>query len=285
MQSSRRKILFSVDLEEFDIPEEHGTRLPLDTKLSVSLEGMCNLQCLMQQHQATATLFTTAFWASQHTDYVRELAQQHEIASHTFYHDRFEPGDLQRSRKLLSDISGQDVQGLRMPLMQDIDHKAVKDAGYTYDSSLHPTWIPGRYNHLRSPRQLFHNKEGLWILPASVTPVLRIPVFWLALKNLPLSIYKSLCRQILAKDGYVVLYVHPWEFTDLSRFKLPLLTRRIDGPALTDRLGQLFRYLQDQGASFETHGRFIAGQRTDMDHPHTDSTEHITARPRPLQER
>ncbi len=51
--------MFSVDLEEFDIPEEHGTRLPLDTKLSVSLEGMRNLQCLMQQHQATATLFTT----------------------------------------------------------------------------------------------------------------------------------------------------------------------------------------------------------------------------------
>lgn len=261
MQSSRRKILFSVDLEEFDIPEEHGTRLPLDTKLAVSLEGMRNLDNLMQQHQATATLFTTAFWASHHTDYVRELAQRHEIASHTFYHDRFEPGDLERSRTLLSDISGQEIQGLRMPLMQTVDLKAVKEAGYIYDSSLHPTWIPGRYNNLNSPRKLFYHKEGLWILPASVTPVLRIPVFWLALKNLPLALYKSLCRQILEKDGYIVLYVHPWEFTDLSRFKLPLITRRIDGAALTDRLGHLFGYLQKQGAVFETHAGLVATQQ------------------------
>ncbi len=170
MKSNSRKILFSIDLEEFDIPEEHGTSLPLATKLQVSLEGMQQLELLLQKHNATATLFTTAFWASQHREYVRDLAQQHEIASHTFFHDRFAPEDLKTSRDVLSRISGQAVNGLRMPLMQNIDHKAVKEAGYTYDSSLHPTWLPGRYNHLRSPRKVFHNKEGLWILPASVTP-------------------------------------------------------------------------------------------------------------------
>lgn len=261
MKNSPRKILFSIDLEEFDIPEEHGARLPLATKLAVSLEGMQQLQKLMQQHDATATLFTTAFWASQHPDYVFELAQHHEIASHTFYHDRFLPEDLKNSRTVLSQISGQAVQGLRMPLMQDIDHRAVKDAGYIYDSSLHPTWLPGRYNHLRSPRKVFHNEEGLWILPASVTPVLRIPVFWLMLKNLPFYFYKKLCQQILNSDGYIVLYVHPWEFTDLSNYKLPRITKRIDGKVLNSRLNHLFSYLKDTGATFETHGNFIAAQQ------------------------
>lgn len=261
MKSNPRKILFSIDLEEFDLPEEYGVGIDLDTKLAVSLEGMRRLQSLMQQHQATSTLFTTAFWAQQHQDYIRQLAQQHEIASHTFYHDRFTPEDLKSSRAVLSAISGQDIKGLRMPLMQDIDHKAVKDAGYTYDSSLHPTWLPGRYNHLRSPRKLFHNKEGLWILPASVTPVLRIPVFWLSLKNLPFYLYKSLCRRILNSDGYIVLYVHPWEFTDLSRYRLPLITRRIDGAELCSRLGHLFTFLSNIGATFETHGNFVAAQQ------------------------
>lgn len=266
MINSPRKILFSIDLEEFDIPEEHGISLPLETKLAVSLEGMRQLQILLHKHEATATLFTTAFWASQHSNYIRELAQQHEIASHTFYHDRFVTEDLKRSRDLLTRISGREVTGLRMPQMQNIDHKAVKDAGYTYDASLHPTWLPGRYNNLRSPRKVFHNKEGLWILPASVTPVLRIPVFWLMLKNLPFYFYKKLCQQILSSDGYIVLYVHPWEFTDLRRYKLPLLTKRIDGKALNSRLDQLFCYLKSTGAEFDTHGNFIAAQQTILTH-------------------
>ncbi len=92
-------------------------------------------------------------------------------------------------------------------------------------------------------------------------PVLRIPVFWLMLKNLPFYFYKSLCRQILNNDGYIVLYVHPWEFTDLSRYKLPLFTRRIDGRELNTRLDHLFCYLKSINAEFDTHGNFIAAQQ------------------------
>ncbi len=259
MKKNPGKILFSIDLEEFDIPEEYGKLLPLATKLEVSLEGMRSLEALMDKYDITSTIFTTAFWAQHHPDYMRTLAARHEIASHTFYHNKFCTEDLRTSRQVLSSICNKEITGLRMPLMQDIDHDAVAAAGYTYDSSLHPTLLPGRYNHFKAQRTL-HRKDNLWILPASVTPVWRIPVFWLTLKNLPLGWYKRLCRNILQQDGYLVLYVHPWEFTDLSLYALPPLIKRKDGAHLLHRLEQVFSFFRQEGCSFATHEMLVKEQ-------------------------
>ncbi len=255
MAPVQKKILFSVDLEEFDIPEEYGHTVALEQKLQVSMEGMQRVQAIMEKHNVAATIFTTAFWATHFPAYVKQLAQQHEIASHTYYHNKFAIEDLATSRQVLSEISGQEVAGLRMPRMEDISRAAVKEAGYLYDSSLHPTWIPGRYNHFDKPRILFHN-EGIWELPASVTPVMRIPVFWLAFKNFPAGFYNMLCKRIMNHDGYVVMYVHPWEFTDLSAQPLPKMVKRVDGEALLNRLDRLFTYL-GKHASFSTHKSLI----------------------------
>lgn len=256
MKDSPGKILFSIDLEEFDIPEEYGQHIPLQTKMEVSLEGMKSLEKLMEKNGVTSTIFSTAFWAQHHADYVRRLATSHEIASHTYYHDRLEPGDLAKSRSVLTTITGKEIAGVRMPLMQDIDPAEVSAAGYLYDSSLHPTWMPGRYNHLRSNRTV-HRVGNLWVLPASVTPVARFPVFWLTFKNMPGRIYKRMCKIILRKDGYLVFYVHPWEFSDLTHYKLPAMIKRRSGQELLDRLDQLLAYFRKEGYTFETHEQFI----------------------------
>jgi peptidoglycan/xylan/chitin deacetylase (PgdA/CDA1 family) len=256
MEHNSGKILFSIDLEEFDIPEEYGQFLSLQSKLEVSLRGMESLEQVMEKYAVTSTIFSTAFWAEHHPDYVRHLSDKHEIASHTYYHNHFETKDLVNSRTVLSAITGKDIVGIRMPLMQDIDNENVSAAGYLYDSSLNPTWLPGRYNHIKSNRTL-HKRNNLWILPASVTPVARIPVFWLTFKNLPFHVYVRMCESILRKDGYIVFYFHPWEFTDLSKFKLPAMVKRNDGEKLLSKLDKLFSYFCSKGYTFDCHRNFI----------------------------
>lgn len=255
MAGAEKKILFSIDLEEFDLPEEYGYTLPVEEKLQVSLPGMQALDAIMDKHHVTATIFTTAFWASHYKDYMRLLAAKHEIASHTYYHNSFKTEDLAASRIALSEITGQEVTGLRMPRMRYVDPADVAAAGYTYDSSLNPTWLPGRYNHFDKPRTL-HKNEHVWEMPSSVTPILRIPIFWLALKNFPLGFYKMLCNRILNHDGYILFYVHPWEFVDLSKYNVPAMTKRIDGVQLQDRVDKLFIHLNKR-ASFTTHKEYL----------------------------
>jgi hypothetical protein len=143
-----------------------------------------------------------------------------------------------------------------MPRMQQVGKLAIGAADYIYDSSLNPTWIPGRYNHLKSSRIMFE-EGGVKEIPASVSPNLRIPLFWLAFKNLPLSVYTSLAVKTLKRDGYLNIYFHPWEFTNLKEFKIPAYTKKDSGLNLIVKLHKLVRVLRAEG-EFKTFTQFLS---------------------------
>ena len=102
-------------------------------------------------------------------------------------------GNLQRLHQLALEAKGADL--LVVPEMfltgYNIGVDAVSVAGYCYDASIHPTWLPGRYNNLHLPKTSYFDNELLRI-PASVSPTLRIPLFWLSFKNFPFEYYKKL---------------------------------------------------------------------------------------------
>ena len=254
-QQGRRDILFTVDVEEFDTALEFGHDIPLSEQVAVSTRGLTLLAERFDTVGARTTLFTTANYALHETALIRRLSQKHEIASHGYYHTTFEPADLLKSRLALEELLNQPVTGFRRARMGFVDPNDLQQAGYQYNSSLHPTWLPGRYNHWGEPRHPFQ-EMGVWQIPASVTPRLRLPLFWLSLKNFPFAFYKQLCRQTLQTDGFLNLYVHPWEFTDLSAYeKIPTYVRRHSKDQLLDRVENLLRYLKPLG-EFTTMGEF-----------------------------
>lgn len=248
---SERCILLGFDLEEFDMPLEYNRAISFDDQLRYSDEGMAAIMPVIDAQNIITTFFTTANYALQRKTLISQLSQTHEIASHTYYHSQFQEGDLLKSKKVLEQITGQPVMGLRMPRMRHVSVEAIKSAGYFYDSSIHPTWLPGRYNNLDKPRTLYM-ENGLLRLPASVSPTFRIPLFWLSFKNLPFAFYKQLALQTLRKDGVLCLYYHPWEFTNLAPSGIPIYTRTIDGEMFTERLEKLIKVLKKEGDFIKT---------------------------------
>ena len=244
----KRQVLLSFDVEEFDMPLEYQFNIPVDEQMRIGIEGLNAITPILET--VPSTLFTTANFANHYPERISKLALSHEIASHTFYHTAYETADLLKSRLRLEEISGQKITGLRMPRMRPVLMEDVKAAGYTYDSSINPTWLPGRYNNFHLPRTVY-TENGIKRIPASVSPGIRIPLFWLSFKNMPYALYLKLCRQTIAKDGYICLYFHPWEFTPIEQFGLPGYTRRWCGPALVERLLQLVKDLS-KDAEFAT---------------------------------
>jgi peptidoglycan/xylan/chitin deacetylase (PgdA/CDA1 family) len=247
-----KKIFLTFDLEEFDIAEEYGAKLDLATKIHTSYIGMERILALLKKYDAKATIFCTAFYAENAPEQLRRIAADgHEIASHGYYHDRFEEADLLKSRVKLAEITGKSVVGFRMARMAAVDNQAIETAGYLYDSSLNPTWLPGRYNYLDKPRTTFSVLKHLQIIPASVTPLFRVPLFWLSFKNFPLFLYKKMVAKTLKADGYVNLYFHPWEFNSLKEFDLPSYVKRVDDLVLLNKLERFIVYFKDK-AEFVT---------------------------------
>ncbi len=241
-----RYILLSFDVEEFDIPLEYNCPIDIAQQMQIGKIGLDKILPVVDAFNIATTMFTTANFAIHFPDAVKAMAAKHEIASHTFYHTTFANEDLLNSKLKLEEITGKSVMGIRMPRMRKVEMSEVKIAGYTYDSSINPTWIPGRYNNTQLPRTVYFD-EGILRLPASVTPNLRLPLFWLAFKNYPYSVFKNLVLQTLKKDGYVCLYFHPWEFTEIHEYNLPNYVKRYCGKVLQDRLAKLIKDLQPFG--------------------------------------
>ncbi|WP_205508265.1 polysaccharide deacetylase family protein [Longitalea arenae] len=244
--SRQRYILMSFDVEEFDMPLEYGQNLTLEEQMETGFKGLEATMPVISGADVSCTFFTTANFASWYPASIQQLVHKHEVASHTFYHSHYKTEDLLQSRLTLESITGQPVYGLRMPRLKKVPMEHVIEAGYSYDSSVNPTWIPGRYNDLSLPRTVYYDKNMLRI-PATVSPRMRIPLFWLAFKNMPYSFFKYLAIQSLRKDGYLCLYFHPWEFIDIWEFKLPGYAKRWSGEKLQQRLYRLIKDLQAEG--------------------------------------
>jgi peptidoglycan/xylan/chitin deacetylase (PgdA/CDA1 family) len=239
-------IAISFDVEEFDLPLEYRQALYMDEQLAVGMRGLDAIRPVLDDPRVRSTLFTTAFFAGHFKETIHDLAGRHEIASHSFHHSSFVKEDLLASRLALEAITGKPVTGLRMPRMRLVAPDLVAAAGYRYDSSLNPTWVPGRYDH-RGASRLPVARKGIVEVPASVTPRWRIPLFWLAFKNLPYSVFLRMARRTLREDGHLALYFHPWEFTDLSAYKLPAYVTRGDGGGLLRKLRRLVYDLSGEG--------------------------------------
>lgn len=255
---AKRSVMLTFDLEEFDIPEEFGQKVSHEEQMEVTATGTERLLQLLDNLDIRVTFFTTGYYAQQNPELIQRIAAKHEIASHALYHNPFRPleeGDFAESRQILESISGQKVTGFRMPRLQPFPIRLLTEAGYGYDSSINPTYLPGRYNLLhKSP--LPYKEDGIIELPCSTTPLIRFPLFWLAFKNIPISLYSGMCNYTLKKRDNLMLYFHPWEFADISEYKLPGYIKKNNGEQLTEKLRVLINYLTKREANFITCREF-----------------------------
>ncbi|WP_353148283.1 polysaccharide deacetylase family protein [Flavobacterium sp.] len=253
-------ILLSFDIEEFDMPFEYGRNISFENQIAVSEKGTEIILNLLQKHQIKATFFSTVVFAEKVPHLIKRISNEgHELASHTYYHSNFEVAHLKQSKDALEALSNLEVVGFRMPRMYPVDEREIEKAGYLYNSSINPTFLPGRYNHLDKPRTYF-KLHNVWQIPVSVSPLIRFPLFWLSFHNLPLSIYKFIAKWTYKNDGYLNIYFHPWEFTPLNNkaiYNFPKYISKNSGEAMKERLNSFIETMKEKKYIFGTFKEFL----------------------------
>ncbi|QIG88364.1 polysaccharide deacetylase family protein [Chryseobacterium sp. POL2] len=252
-------ILLSFDIEEFDMPLEYDGQISLEQQLQISRTGTIAILDVLKKYNAKATFFSTVIFAESNQDIIHRLLEEgHELASHTWFHSDFKNEHLKSSRERLSELFDTEVIGLRMPRMSPVDETEVKTAGYVYNSSINPIFLPGRYNNLGVSKSYFKLKEVIQI-PASVSPIFRIPLFWLSFHNFPTFLYRYLAKRSWKDNGYLNIYFHPWEFADIknSEFKLPNFTTKNTGQDMIARFDTFLEWLVKNKQKFCTIKEFV----------------------------
>jgi len=254
-----KTVLLSFDIEEFDMPLEYGASISLSEQIQISTEGTRTVLDILKEHEIKATFFSTVVFAVNTTDMlIRIKSEGHEIASHGFYHSSFKNEDLLESKTKLEELNGGIVTGFRMPRMMAVSNEEIQKAGYLYNSSMNPTYLPGKYNNLLKPRSKFTESSVIQI-PASVTPLIRFPLFWLSFHHLPPWLYKLACQLTIYNDHYLNIYFHPWEFTDLTKdkYRLPQLISKNSGMKMIRRFNEWIIWMKKQGYTFSTITNFL----------------------------
>jgi len=251
------KVLLSFDVEEFDLPREHGGKITVKRGAGISSEGLEKILDVLFMEQVEATFFCTVNFAKEQPELVQRIIDDgHELACHGVDHYKPEALDAKRCKKYLEGHFGVKAVGWRQPRMQKIDYDKLAEWGYLYDSSVNPAFIPGRYNNLRVSRKPYligKIKE----IPTSVATFMRVPLFWLALHLFPLGLYVRMAKMSIKKTGYFATYFHPWEFANLSDFKeVPFYIKKNSGDKLVERLTKVIKELKKTGYSFEKYSSF-----------------------------
>ena len=253
-------ILLSFDTEEFDVPREHGVEFSLEEGMKVSVYGTKRILDILKANDVKATFFCTSNFAQNAPDVMRRIQSEgHEIACHGCDHWQPKASDVKTSKEIIEGLMNIKCYGYRQPRMFPVSDADIRANGYEYNSSLNPAFIPGRYMHLTTPRTWFM-KDGVMQIPASVSPWLRIPLFWLALHNFPEWLYYMLVKRVLCHDGYFDTYFHPWEFFELKEhpeFKMPFIIKNNSGRQMQQRLDRLIKKLKSRGEEFVTYHEFV----------------------------
>lgn len=195
-----------------------------EDRVEANLERLVEL---FDARGAHATFFFLGEVAERFPSLVRRVAHAgHEIASHGYHHLRLSQllshefrADVQRSIRVLEDITGRAVGGYRAPCFSikagvrwPLD--VLQDLGVTYDSSLLAIDRPPGLE-LVCPRRIFRHHNGLWEVPVGV---LRFLFFWhlplasgAGLRLVPPFLWRRSLERFERDIGAGVFYLHPWE--------------------------------------------------------------------------
>lgn len=240
MEVKIKTILLTFDIEEFDLPLEFGKKISDEKQFNVSKNGTEIILELLERNNIQATFFISAKFAKQYPELIERISTNHEIGLHCLEHkDNYSEMNekeayerIKKGKEIIEKIINKRIVGYRAPRFQPPHYEILNKAGILYDSSLHPTFIPGRYNNFFSKRKVFL-KNDVKVLPLSVSPILRLPLFWLAFRNLPLFYSKYITNR---NKDYACLVFHPWEFVSIENINLPKLIKRNTGERLIKKL-------------------------------------------------
>jgi len=229
----RRPAVLSIDVELFDQTPAYRLASGTADRDDVGLAGLDFFRETLSERGASSTCFVVSSLVDRCPDAVESLADAgFEIASHTHSHrllSALDAGErreeLATSKERLESLTGAAVEGFRAPAF-DItdDHFDLLSAtGYRYDSSIVasraiPGWYGGEYDLDRPAPATAVDPDApadVAEIPASVMPGLRLPLTGTWLRFFGVR-YTVLGMELLARRGITpVLYVHPWELSDL----------------------------------------------------------------------
>jgi len=223
--------MITVDLEDWFQVENLRPLFPEETWDSCELRverSVFRLLELFHSFDVEATFFVLGWVARRRRGLIGEIARLgHEVASHGYSHrlcsELARPAlrsDIEMSRSLLGDITGDPPRGYRAPnfsITKDLVG-ILAELDFTYDSSYNSSGLNSRHGRVGNLRPadtgLLDLGNGVIELPVSNLRLAGRIVPWGGggyFRFWPTALFEHGVARILQSEGHYVFYCHPWE--------------------------------------------------------------------------
>jgi len=270
-----KKAVLTLDVEDW-YHLDYFDRRECNTSNSL-LDGVDVYLELLESLSVPSSFFVLGEIAERRIQFYKDLVRAgHDVGSHGWNHvrpmamsiDEFR-ADLQRSLNLMKEINGERGFGYRAPCFS-LDRERldiVKDSGFAYDSSRiefgnHPLYGSIDMNGYDKLSDAVYRSGEFMEFEATTVSVLgkNIPISGGGyLRLFPWLLMKTLVSQYLKKNDLYVLYIHPFELSQLEVPALPKSTsiltkfRYSHGRnGVVDKITRLVDLLRSNGYSFTT---------------------------------
>lgn len=145
-----------------------------------NVKGHRALRELLDRFEAPLSAFVQTSILSEYEKalpVLQSLATEVHSHSHTHASEGFDSRyELETSLGVLEKTFRQDQYGYRAPFgkLYDGDIDLIQSLGYAFDSSVFPSFRPGKFNHLRASIEPTRWSNGLLELPFGVLPQVRL---------------------------------------------------------------------------------------------------------------
>ena len=230
--------MLTCDFEEFNLPIDFGKTISEKLMLSKSCEGIERFIDVIKKYPVKISFFVTPKMSEVSIELLRKLVKEgHEIGFHGSI-NQINSDNVTRVINDLRYLKEEMEKKIKIKIYGFRNHKliilpayVIKEAGFVYDNTCHPTYVPTRYFNLFRSRNMRYI-EGIINIPTSVSPILRLPFSWIWFRNLGLNYVKLCTRAVFLTQDYVNIYLHSWDFAyfnDNSISNLPYLIKRNTG--------------------------------------------------------
>ena len=270
-----KKAVLSLDVEDW-YHLDYFDRSECDVNNSL-LDGLDVYVDFLKSMSLPSSFFVLGEIAESRINLFKDLVKSgHDVGSHGWNHirpmtlgiDEFR-ADLQRSRDVMKEINGERGFGYRAPCFS-LDRERldiVRDSGFAYDSSRidfgnHPLYGSIDMHGYEKLSEAVYRRGEFMEFEATTLSVLgkNIPISGGGyLRLFPWLLMKTLVSQYLKKNDLFVLYVHPFELSQLQVPAVPKSTSPLTKfryshgrKRVVDKITRLVDLLRSNGYSFST---------------------------------
>ena len=237
-------ILLTFNIANIEADAKKNHMFSWEERLKITEDNTKIIIQNLEIHEIKATFFVETRLFQPLKNLIKAISSKgHEVA---FFNKNSSVNEIEDNKKFIQEVLEKQVRGIRQK-----DHftsiNEIKLLEFNYISNIDNANILFPFKRLERNTEITE-KNGLSIIPESISPYSQLPYNDFVFQILPQKFYQNMVVETLKKEEFVVIYLNSWQFTDFKKhpFDLPFYRRLHSGRKMEDKLTAFLTWVNEE---------------------------------------